>query len=706
MSDLNQKLHDLFIEAIDKPPREWAAFIEERCDSPELRIRLERLLNAHARSGEFLESTAIEVYSNLAFPFGGRIEQFRIIRLIGKGGAGHVYLAEDTLLRRFVALKVVDHSAASQEDRAEVVERFRREARAVARLSHPSVVQVYQTGEKDGLSYIAMEYVEGTTLREWMDSHDDSAQEGPSQRIRVVAKLVSQVADAMDCAHRAGVIHRDIKPSNILIDADGNARLADFGIAQITTEETLQRTGVVMGSCAYMSPEQARVLDIKVDHRTDIFSFGIVLYEAVARQRPFDGETFNDLLRALSDCSPKPLKKMVPGVPSDLAIICHKAIEKEVGDRYPSAAHFFADLMCFLENRPILARPPSYYRRIRGWFHANHNLVLNSIMLVLLLAILGVGYLYQLSTRRQMGELRISSKHAGASVSVERFTDGKGSVELIDLGTAPTSRYLSPGLYRVRIKEPNGVLEASALLEAGAVDEVEVNLPDAGFLQKLVAIPGGEYELGDGGSSLELSVNRRMGVSPFRISPTEVSNREYREYVLAKQARPPDSWPEPYDPAIDDLPVSGISWDEANLYCRWRGVRLPTPNEWEVAAKGPNGSIYPWGNERGDKIQRQEVEALTLDVYRLFARPVTSDPELDSALGLHHMLSNVQEYTEGVAIDRSNGVIVKGRSWMDSPFIKPNNIFVLSSRAVMALNRGFRVAISQKDEREIDENKN
>lgn len=706
MSDLNQKLHDLFIEAIEKPPREWAAFIDEKCDSPELRNRLERLLNAHARSGEFLESTAIEVYSNLAFPFGGRIEEFRIIRLIGKGGAGHVYLAEDTVLKRLVALKVVDHSAASQEKGAEIVERFRREARAVARLSHPSVVRVFQTGEKDGLSYIAMEYVEGTTLRDWMDANAESSQLGPMQRIRVVAKLVAQVADAMDCAHRAGVIHRDIKPSNILIDADGNARLADFGIAQITTEETLQRTGVVMGSCAYMSPEQARVLDIKIDHRTDIFSLGIVLYEAISRQRPFDGETINDLLVALADCSPKPLTKMVPGVPYDLAIICHKAIEKDVGDRYPSAAHFCADLMCFLEDKPILARPPTYYRRIRGWFHVNHYRVLNSVVLLLLLALLGVGYLYQLSMRRQMGELRISKKHAGASVSVEKISDRKEVAETIDIGTAPISRYLSPGLYRIRIQESTVVLEASAFLEAGAVDEVELNLPAAEFVQKFVTIPGGEYELGDGSSSPELSANRRMGILPFRISPTEVSNREYREYVLAKQVRPPDSWPVPYDPAIDDLPVSGISWDEANLYCRWRGVRLPTPSEWEVAAKGPNGSVYPWGNERGDRIQRQEVEALTLDVYRSLARPVTSDPELATALGVHHMLSNVQEYTEGVAPDRNNGVIVKGRSWMDSPFVKPHNIFVLSSRAATALNRGFRVAISQKDEKGIDENKN
>lgn len=699
MSDLNQKLHDLFIEAIDKPPREWATFIEEKCDSPELRIRLERLLNAHARSGEFLESTAIEVYSNLAFPFGGRIEQFRIIRLIGKGGAGHVYLAEDTLLRRFVALKVVDHSAASQEDRAEVVERFRREARAVARLSHPSVVQVYQTGEKDGLSYIAMEYVEGTTLREWMDSNDDSAQEGPSKRIRVVAKLVSQVADAMDCAHRAGVIHRDIKPSNILIDADGNARLADFGIAQITTEETLQRTGVVMGSCAYMSPEQARVLDIKVDHRTDIFSLGIVLYEAVARQRPFDGATFSDVLRALTDCNPKPLKKAVPDLSNDLAIICHKAIEKDVNDRYPSAAHFFADLKCFLDDQPILARPPSLNRRVRNWLKNHQRAAVNGILVCLLLALFGMTSLYFSMIRSQMGKLQVSEKHRGALVKVSRLSKKLEPEKAIDIGVAPVSTYLSPGLYRVALVGSGDTLEASSLIEAGTVDFVEISIPTKEVMDKLVEISSGMYELGDANTSVELTAKRTVVKTAFRISPTEVSNREYREYVIANKVAAPSSWPIPYDPAIDDLPVSGISWDEANLYCRWRGVRLPTPDEWEIASKGPGGAVFPWGDGRNDMIRREEVESLDKDVYRSLARPVDSDPQLATPLGIRHMLSNVQEYTEGISVERNNGLIVKGRSWLDSPFVKPSSIFVLSDRDVVAFNRGFRVALSVTDER-------
>jgi serine/threonine protein kinase len=699
MSELNRKLHDLFIEAIEKPPKEWAAFIDEKCDTPELRARLERLLNAHARSGEFLESTAIEVYSNLAFPFGGRIEEFRIIRLIGKGGAGHVYLAEDTVLKRLVALKIVDHSAASQGKGDEVVERFRREARAVARLSHPSVVQVYQTGEKEGLSYIAMEYVEGTTLREWMDSAEESEQSGTSQRIHLIAKLISQVADAMDCAHRAGVIHRDIKPSNILIDVDGNARLADFGIAQITTEETLQRTGVVMGSCAYMSPEQARVLDIKVDHRTDIFSLGIVLYEAISRQRPFEGATFSDVLRALTDCNPKPLTRVVPNISNDLAVICHKAIEKDVNDRYPSAAHFFADLKCFLNDQPILARPPTVYRRLRNWFKAHQRLAVYAIIACLLLALLGMNSLYYSVKRTQMGQLQVSEKHAGTRVRVSRLSDKLELENSIDIGVAPVSTYLSPGLYRVMLMGSEETLEATSLIEAGTVDILEVNAPSKEVVDKMVEISGGMYEIGDASTSVELTSKRSVEKAAFKISATEVSNREYREYVLAHKVAAPSSWPDPYDPAIDDLPVSGISWDEANLYCRWRGVRLPTPDEWEIASKGPGGSVFPWGSSRGDIIQREEIETLNQDVYRSLARPVDSDPQLATPLGIKHMLSNVQEYTEGIAVERSSGLIVKGRSWVDSPFVKPSAIFVLSDRDVVALNRGFRVALSINDER-------
>lgn len=699
MTDLNRKSHDLFIEAIQIPPSEWPSFLDENCDSQELRERVKALLDAHVGSGDFLAETAMETYPKLTMPFGGQVEEFKIMRLIGKGGMGRVYLAEDTVLKRLIALKVISHEDTSGTTNDEVVARFRREARAAARLVHPGVVQVYRTGEKEGLSYIAMEYVEGTNLREKLRSESGMPLAGSGDRFRNVAILMAQIADAIDHAHRAGVIHRDVKPSNILIDEEGKARLADFGVARIITEETLMGTGAIVGSCAYMSPEQARVSNVDVDHRSDIFSLGVVLYEAASLQRPFKGENFNDLMKALSDCNPKPLKRVVPKIPKDLSVICHKAIEKDVLDRYQSAAHFYADLRCFVEGKPILARPPSLGRRIRNGLKKHQRLVVAALILFLATSLVAVMAAMNSMRKSQMGQLRISEQHRGATVTARRYADDPTIEETIDLGKAPLSTYLKPGLYRVVIEDADTTLEASSLLDAGTEDFVEVNVPSEELINSLVGIPGGQYELGSEKFNFPLRAYRTKKISTFQISPTEVSNREYREFLNATDLPPPRMWPKPYDREIDDLPVMGITWDEANLYCRWKGVRLPTPDEWEAASKGPEKSKFPWGENLSNEIRRQETSELGFDSYREFAQPVESAPKLATPLGVFHMLSNVQEYTEGIAAGGERGLVIKGRSWADSPFIEPSHLFTLSAREGIAINRGFRISLSINNER-------
>ena len=699
MSDDNRRIHELFVELIDRPPSEWEAFLDANCDSSEVRTRLKELLNAHVRSTDFLDKNAMEEFPNLSFPFGGQIDEFQVIRLIGKGGSGYVYLAEDTVLKRLVALKIVGHGESNETETQEALERFRREARAVAKLDHPSVVKVYQTGDKGGLSYIAMEYIDGTTLREWIDSESIDLHSGQTNRCRSAAKLISQIADAIECAHRAGVIHRDIKPSNILIDRFGNARLADFGIAQISTEKTLHRPGVLLGSCAYMSPEQARILDVDIDHRTDIFSLGVVLYEAISRQRPFEGNSFNDVLRALADCRPKPVNKVAAKVPTDLATICHKAIEKNVNDRYQLAAHFSADLRCFLEGRPILACPPSYARRLRCWLQCHNRSVLASVVGILLIALGVLWFTYQASVKSQLGQLIVSDKHLGSNVKISRFLEDLELSDPTSIGTAPISVYLEPGLYRVSIESRNSILETSSLIDTGGIDKIEINPPSQETLSHLVEISSGTYKLGNEKSNFALMTSREVSLPAFLISPVEVTNREYREFVIATKAKPPFTWSTPYEEQIDDLPVTGITWDEANAYCRWRGVRLPNCNEWEAAAQGPDAGKFPWGNQRNNEIHRQEAEEMNNSVYQRFAKPVDSDPQFATPLGVKHMMSNVQEYTEGIAVDRNRSLVVKGRSWSDSPFISSSDMFTLSSRKLTAINRGFRIALSIYSER-------
>lgn len=692
MDQFEQRCYELFTEAIQKPNSEWPAFLTENCATVELHMKVQRLLNLHVRSSELLWQPVFDTYPDLARPFGGQIDEFKILHLIGHGGMGAVFLAEDTILKRQVAIKVVNH----QGDKNEVfVEHFRREARAVARLSHPNIVNIYRIGEGPGFSFIAMDYIDGPTLRGQLDALSGQPERlTESSRLYVVTRLISQIADALDHAHRNSVIHRDVKPSNILINAEGIGFLSDFGIAKITTEPTLYRDGDVVGSLSYMSPEQARATSDDVDHRSDIFSLGVVLYEAISLRRPFHGATLSDLLKTLAQGRPLSLRKICRSVPVDLATICHKAIEFDRKQRYQTAAHFSADLRCFLDGQPILARPPSAFRRLRMWGRAHILMLLGIIISLLTTSLIALSMLYVTQRRAALGRLDISDVHRNAKVFVARQLDQHSFESPQELISAPVTVYLRPGLYRITIIDEVGLLQTSSLIEAGVIDTVEAKKPEPLQLSALVRIPSGIYKLGKATTTYPLARRRSVQLAAYLISPTEVSNREYREYIIATNRRPPNTWPNPYDDQLDPFPVTGISWDEANLYCRWRGMRLPTPDEWEAAALGPDEAAYPWGPIPHPDIRRHDSEELDQLAYRLFARPVVSDLELASPQRMLHMMSNVAEYTEGVAPDRNNGLVVKGRSWANSPYHKSADLFVLSGRTMSSFDRGFRVASS------------
>jgi formylglycine-generating enzyme required for sulfatase activity len=318
---------------------------------------------------------------------------------------------------------------------------------------------------------------------------------------------------------------------------------------------------------------------------------------------------------------------------------------------------------------------------------------------ILLSSLIALGVRYESLKRSQMGLLTVSKKHKGAKVWLSRISDDLKIGRPTRIGTAPTWAYLSPGLYRVILDDGKTKLEATSLIDAGTEDEIEVNVPLPEVIAGLVEIPGGQYELGGKESTDLLSSQRQSLIPTFRISQSEVANREYREFVVATNRPPPYWWTTPYDEEIDDLPVTGITWDDANLYCRWRGVRLLTPDEWEAAARGPDGTLYPWGNDPKPEIIRQEEKILGVVAYRKFARPVESDLNLATPLGVNHMFSNVQEYTEGIAVDRNRGLVVKGRSWSDSPFEELSDVRTLSGRKLTSVNRGFRVALSINNER-------
>jgi serine/threonine protein kinase len=261
--------------------------------------------------------------------------RYEIVAELGKGAMGVVYRANDPMLNRMVAIKTINTEEAGHEGMAEYEARFYTEAKAAGSLNHPNIIIIYDIGKSGHLVYMAMEYIEGRELREMLA-------EGKPLPVAQAVDIAAQVGEGLAYAHQHQVVHRDIKPANIMITPEGRAKIADFGIARMRSSETRTQTGIILGSPKYISPEQ--VVGKRADHRSDIFSLGVILYESLTGSTPFNGEGLSALMYQITNHDPSPPSSSNPQVPVMLDYIIAKVLAKSPEARYQSAADFANDL--------------------------------------------------------------------------------------------------------------------------------------------------------------------------------------------------------------------------------------------------------------------------------------------------------------------------------------------------------------------------
>ena len=393
---------------------------------------------------------------------GGRaypaIDGFRIIREVGRGGMGVVYEAEEERLGRRVALKVLSASAHMEPKH---VLRFERKARAAARLQHSNIVPVFGSGQANGHHYYFMQFIEGrgfdAVVRELRRLRAVSGSGPPTEEMSTItgqhrpaaqnlARIALQVAEALEHAHRQGVLHRDIKPSNLLLDSQGIVWVTDFGLAKTIEADDLTSTGDVLGTVRYMAPERFAG---KCDARSDLYSLGLSLYELVALKPAFEVQDRYELIERMRREDPPPLRKQASWLPRNLETIIHKLIAREPARRYGTAAALAGDLQRFLEDRPINARRVALPER--AWRWCRRNPWAASFLVALTLGVIGSTWQAIRATASERAArlaedvARRERDHAQSAKSGDRFdrrpvTSGSGQQDAVERGDSAVSQ--------------------------------------------------------------------------------------------------------------------------------------------------------------------------------------------------------------------------------------------------------------------------
>ncbi|HLK66813.1 MAG TPA: serine/threonine-protein kinase [Bryobacteraceae bacterium] len=421
-----REIERLYHEALEREALHRAAWVKRAAHGDEsLEQEVLSLLAESDDKETFLEEPALQVAartlasSSAAPAYPARIGRYRILELLGEGGMGAVYEAEQDEPRRVVALKVIRLGLATPER----LRRFRQESQALARLQHPGIAQIYESGEADtGFGpqpYFAMELIRGLPLHEYAEAH--------RLDLRQKLAIVGRICDAVHHAHQRGLIHRDLKPGNILVDENGQPKVLDFGVARVTETESLETTaqptiqtglGQLVGTLAYMSPEQVHGDPAGVDSRSDVYSLGVILYQLLAGRLPYeiDRGHIAEAAQTIREEDPAPLRSIERKYRGDAETIVRKALEKDKARRYTSAAELAADIQHYLNDEPIAARPPSVGYQLLKFARRNRGLAAGAAaVFVVLMAGIAASTSQAIRASRAEIEARLDGERARAA---------------------------------------------------------------------------------------------------------------------------------------------------------------------------------------------------------------------------------------------------------------------------------------------------
>jgi len=557
------------------------------------------------------------------------VDRYQILELLGQGGMAMVYKAYDPRLEREVALKIIRLDVFPPNDLQDVRKRFEREAKALAQLSHPNIIKVMDYGEYEGLPFLVMEYLQGGTLKQMI---------GEPMSWQEAMRLVLPIARGLEYAHRRGIVHRDIKPANILMTEDGDPMLSDFGIVKLLQGRettTLTASGAAIGTPEYMAPEQWTG---KTSLKSDMYSLGVVLYEIITGRRPYDADTPGELfLKQVTEPMPLP-KEIIRDLPEPVEQFLLKTLDKEPSERHNDFGIFIREIENLLTekssqtlsveletSKPVKVSKTDTNRKIPNRRCGSVVVIVIISIGIIIGGVFGLPLLLSQSQNAPEPTKTIATPTRSSSI-VPTLRDQNTPIE-------PNSTPTRTPFFVPTLREQN----------TPTVTNLPTEITDD-FGIEMALVPAGEFTMGNEDGEDDEKPVHTVYLDAYYIDKYEITNAYYQTCVIAGVCKLPkktgSSQVNNYygNPQYDNYPVLYVDWNMAETYCEWRQAGLPTEAQWEKAARGTDGRLFPWGFEpKGCPVANYQT---------CFGNPteVGIFPEGVSPYGLFDMAGNVSEW--------------------------------------------------------------